>query len=101
MDLDKQEYEQERIRRKFIKHTWKVAEGKVVQPKEFKQFYSDYCGVYDTMCDYMDSYNKEVKENMILNEMVKLMAQELTTPINKEKWIIEYYRDIAVKKLNM
>lgn len=101
MDLDKQEYEQERIRRKFVKHTWKVAEGKVVQPKEFKEFYTDYCVVYDAMGDYMGLYNKEVKENMILNEMVKLMAEELTTPINKEKWIIEYYREKAVKKLNM
>lgn len=73
MDLENDELDITKLRRKKIHYTKLVANNKGLTAEQFKEFYQDYCELYDIMCDYMSKYNEIEKEvthkdlaNMIL-----------------------------------
>lgn len=57
MNCDDQELDITRLNRKKIKYTRLEADNKGLTSKQFKDFYNDYCEMYDIMCDYMRKYN--------------------------------------------
>lgn len=58
MNCDDQELDITRLNRKKIKYTRLVADNKGLTSEQFKDFYNDYCEMYDIMCDYMRKYNE-------------------------------------------
>lgn len=86
MDLDKEEYEAERKRRRYIDYTEYMREEKPVPFNIYKSIYRD-------LTIYMDSYNAAVEEAEDLKKIIEEMAADLTTPVNSKDWIIRYYRD--------
>lgn len=59
MDLENDELDITKLRRKKIHYTKLVANNKGLTAEQFKEFYQDYCELYDIMCDYMNAYNRE------------------------------------------
>lgn len=86
MDLDREEYEAERKRRRYIFYTEYMREEKPVPFNIYKRIYRD-------LTSYMDSYNNAVEEVEALKMVIEEMAADLTTPVNNKNWIIKYYID--------
>lgn len=73
MNLDDEELDITRLNRKKIHYTKLVANNKGLTTEQFKEFYQDYCELYDIMCDYMEKYNKLFKVHDIdLKNIIKV-----------------------------
>ena len=48
-----------------------------------------------------DEKTNKTEETMVLNTMIRLMADELSTPVNGINWVIDYYNKKAKEELNI
>lgn len=88
MDMTDEELDYERLRRNFIKYTQVCGKGKEVS-------FEIYQNIYNDLIKYMDLWNNSNEKIELLERIISLMADDLTTDYHSKDWIIQEYKNKA------